>query len=535
MKENLATLGPEMVMVTGAFICLFVGLWRTAATRRATVWVAAATLAIAGLVVMWDCAAGVGGAGGEILSLYIKVMVVAMGMLLLMLVAQVPENLKQAKDAETAAKTGKGFEPGDVVRGEFFSFFLLSLSGVMLCAEANDLVWLFLALELTSLPTYVMVAIGRDRVTAQESAIKYFFLGALAAAVFLYGFALIYGATGVTEFGAIQTYVMNNGTTPLFIAGVVVAIVGIAFKIAAVPMHFYAADVYEGAAVPIAAFLAFVPKTAGFVSIILLLSLVGDPLPDQVTWLLWVMAAVTMTVGNVLGLIQNNVKRVLAYGSIAQSGYMLVALVGGTALQESDSLPNSALGNGVAAVLFYLVAYGLGSLGAFAVLGCLRARGEEADMLDDLAGLSKRHGGMGGIMLLSILSLVGLPPLVGFIGKIYLFGAALHHGFLGLVIIAVLNTAISAVYYLRIVSVCYFSEPSEHTQMSASLSRRVSAMVAAAAALLLGIGGNWLVKATNRVAANPTVTHDVQIVPHDGDFVETVDSSDTSHKRRGDH
>ena len=535
MKEKLATLGPEMVMVAGAFVCLFMGLWRTAAVRRATVWMAAATLAMAGLVVMWDYAAGAGVVGGGILGLYIKAMVVAMGMLLLMLVAQVPEHLKQAENAETAAETGKGFEPGDVVRGEFFSFFLLSLSGVMLCAEAGDLVWLFLALELTSLPTYVMVAIGRDRVTAQESAVKYFFLGALAAALFLYGFTLIYGATGLTEFGAIQAYVTDNGTTPLFITGVVVAIVGIAFKIAAVPMHFYAADVYEGAAVPITAFLAFVPKTAGFVSIILLLGLVGDPLPDQVTWLIWLMAAATMTVGNVLGLMQNNVKRMLAYGSIAQSGYMLVALVGGTTLQESDSLPNSALGNGVAAVLFYLVAYGLGSLGAFAVLACLRARGEEADMLDDLAGLSKRHGGMSGIMLLSVLSLVGLPPLVGFIGKIYLFGAAIHHGFVGLVIIAVLNTAISAVYYLRIISVCYFSEPSEQTQMSASLSRRVSAMAATTAALLLGIGGNWLVKATNRAATTPAVVHDAQIAPHNDGFVETVDASDISHKQRDDH
>ncbi len=494
MVEKLATLWPEITLLVGACVCLFLGLAPSAAARRAPAWIAAAALIVAALIAWFG--ADVHEMGG--LALYVKLMVVAVGLLLLMLVAQVPDQLKQVTEAE--AHAGSRFEPGDVMRGEFFAFFLLSLAGVMLCAGANDLVWLFLALELTSLPAYVMVAISRDRIAAQESAVKYFFLGAMAAAVFLYGFTLIYGATGTTQFDAIARSVGENGASPLSVTGLVLAVVGIGFKIAAVPMHFYAADVYEGAAVSVTAFLAFVPKTAGFVSIILLLGLGGQTLPEAVTWLVWAMAAATMTVGNVLGLLQHNVKRVLAYSSIAHSGYMLVALVGGVAASTG-----SALGNGVAAVLFYLIAYALGNLGAFAVLGCLRARGEEADTFDDISGLSNRHPALAAIMLVSMLSLVGLPPLVGFVGKVYLFGTAIQHGFVWLVIIAVLNSAVSAVYYLRIAAACYFGEPEERTQAAALGPRQFSAMIAAVAALLLGVSGNWLVNATIAAAA-PMVT-----------------------------
>ncbi|MEZ6190547.1 MAG: NADH-quinone oxidoreductase subunit N [Phycisphaerales bacterium] len=498
--EKVAGLWPEIVMLIGATACLFIGLSKGKGPRRSTPWIAALTLALAALVV---CKRG--DAGEQALALtgiahYIKLAVAGVGLILLMVAAGVPNRLRQTLDAEAARE----FEPGDVMTGEFYAFFLLSLTGVMLTAGAGDLVWLFLALELTSLPTYVMVATSRDRIEAQESAIKYFFLGALSAAIFLYGFALIYGATGSTEFAEItriaqeQIAANNNNVPGLLLMGIVLSVVGVCFKIAAVPMHFYAADVYEGAATPVTAFLAFVPKTAGAVALILLLSLVGWPLPAPIASLIWLIAVLTMTVGNVLGLLQNNVKRVLAYSSVAHSGYILVGLLAGPAVNQAAG---GALGDGIAAVLFYLVAYGLGTIASFAVLGCLRAGDREAQTYQHISGIHKKHPFLAALMLISVLSLVGLPPLVGFLGKVYLIGSAYGAGFIGLVIILVLNSAISAAYYLRIASACYFGEPDETVHSAGMFGRTAGALIAATLAIVLGVMGNGLVNASRNATA----------------------------------
>lgn len=495
MVEKFATLWPEIALLIGAVVCLITGLAPTQAVRRLTAPVAAVALIVAGVLVpMMDPTQSGLGLGG--ITLYVKLAVVGVGLVLVLIAAGVPDQLRQVREGEA----GPRFEPGNVMRGEFFAFFLLSLTGVMLTAGADDLVWLFLALELTSLPTYVMVATGRDNIEAQESAVKYFFLGALSAAVFLYGFALLYGATGFSDLANIrlvaQEQLAVGSLSPLLLVGLILSVVGICFKIAAVPMHFYAADVYEGAATPVTAFLAFVPKTAGFVAIVLLLSLVGWPLDrtpgvfdagDVLVYLLWAIAALTMTVGNVLGLLQNNVKRVLAYSSVAHSGYILVGLLAGPGLE-------GPLSDGIAAALFYLVAYGLGTIASFAVLGCLRARGEEAQTFDDISGLARRHPALAGIMLVSVLSLLGLPPLVGFLGKIYLFMPAYNGGFIWLVVIALLNSAISAAYYLRIASVMFFGKPTGEVEAQPVPARAVGAAVAAALTLVLGIAGAQLVR-----------------------------------------
>ena len=503
--QKVAGLWPEIVMLIGATACLFVGLSKGRGPRRSTPWIAALTLILAAVMVWYKPGPVEEGNPLAGMADYVKLAVAGVGLVLLMLAAGVPARLRQTIDAE-AART---FEPGDVITGEFFAFFLLSLTGVMLTAGASDLVWLFLALELTSLPTYVMVATSRDRIEAQESAVKYFFLGALSAAVFLYGFTLIYGATGSTDFGEItavvkQQFAANPGHVPgLLLMGMVLAVVGVCFKIAAVPMHFYAADVYEGAATPVTAFLAFVPKTAGAVALILLLSLIGWPLPDALAWLIWLIAALTMTVGNVLGLLQNNVKRVLAYSSIAHSGYILVGLLAGPAVAGGAG---GALGNGIAAVLFYLVAYGLGTIASFAVLGCLRAGDREAQTYRHISGLHKKHPFLAALMLVSVLSLVGLPPLVGFLGKVYLIGSAYGAGFKVLVVVLVLNSAISAAYYLHIASACYFGEPDDTVRPAGYFGRTAGALIAATLAVVLGIVGNGLVNATSTAAASPTAS-----------------------------
>jgi len=507
LSEKIATLWPEIILLTAACMAMLMGLSSRLMIRKATFWVTAGAMLLAAVAVILiqslaDHQSVQAGWLAPSMVAFIKLAIIGVGLLILLVAGAVPANLHQAQDEESQTAMGKLFEPANVISGEFFAFFLFSLTGAMLCAGAADLVWLFLALELTSLPTYVMVAITRDRIDALEAAVKYFFLGAMAAAVFLFGFTLIYGATGSTDFSVISRFVQLHGISPLMITGLVLAILGISFKIAAVPMHFYAADVYQGAAVPVTAFLAFVPKTAGFVSLIALLGLIRlhpDPSACQpLNWLLWIIAALTMTTGNVLGLLQNNVKRVLAYSSIAHSGYMLLGLLA----LNSQTSQTPHLGNGAAALLFYLVAYGLANLAAFAVLGCVRTRGREAQTFDDIAGLGRRTPALGAIMLVSVLSLIGLPPTIGFIGKVYLLGSAIQHGYTGLVIIAVINSAISVVYYLRIAAACYFEKPNEHTHPVSVLSRRIGAAIAAIAAIALGLAGSRLVDAAND-ATNP--------------------------------
>jgi NADH-quinone oxidoreductase subunit N len=496
MLVKLATLGPEIALLAAACLCLMFGLAKGVAARKAPAWIAAVGLVLAGGLVL------TGHGGTAAMTVYVKLAVAGVGLLLLMVAAALPEQWRQLQQAEAKPK----FEPADVHRGEFFAFFLFSLTGVMLTAGADDLVWLFLALELTSLPTYVMVATAKERLNAQESAVKYFFLGAMAAAIFLYGFTLMYGATGFTTLADIRAVALHQlahdqHLSPLLLMGIVLSVVGIAFKIAAVPMHFYAADVYEGAATPVTTMLAFVPKTAGFVALILILSVVGWPLPAPLAILLWVLAALTMTVGNVLGLLQSNVKRVLAYSSIAQSGYILVGLLAGPGAHDPTAA-GVLTGGGLAAVLFYLVAYGLATIAAFAVLGCLTVRGEEAATFDDLAGLSKRHPTLAATMLLAVLSLIGLPPMIGFLGKIYLFGAAVEAGYTELVVVAVLNSAISAAYYLRIAKACYFDESIAGVEpvLLPAPARRLGALIAAVLALALGIFGGRLVDAARSAA-----------------------------------
>ncbi len=516
MMERITTLWPEIVVLIGACASMLLGLSPSVITRRATPWVVGITLVIAGIVTLgWPAGAVLGP-----MVDYVKLAVIGVGLLLLAVVAGVPDQLRAVIETDERQIAGRGFEPANTLRGEFYAFFLFSVAGVMITAGARDLVWLFLALELTSLPGYIMVATSRDRIQAQEAAVKYFFLGAMAAAVFLYGFTLIYGATGTTEFTGIRDAIVAQYTDtgslhPLLIAGFALAIVGIAFKIAAAPMHGYVADVYQGANVAVSAFLAFVPKTSGFVALILLLGLIpndifaSQQLPPALFWLIWIMAAATMTIGNVLGVLQNNIKRLLAYSSVAHSGYMLVPLIAGAVPTSGEP------GGGGAAVLFYLVAYGLATLGAFAVLGCLQQRGEEAQTFSDISGLARRHPMLGAVLLLSVLSLIGLPPMVGFVGKVYLFKTA-YDGTGGataaivLVVIAVINSAISAVYYLRIAAASFFGDGREAAQPIAAPARLTGAAIAAVVALILGLSASHLVDAARAAgyAARPPLARD---------------------------
>lgn len=398
--------------------------------------------------------------------------------------------------------------PEDSEQPEYFSLILFSLAGIMLVAVANDLVLLFLALELVSVPTYILIGLSRKDVRAQEATGKYFFLGAFAAALMLYGFSFLYGAAGTMQLFPVggETRCLANVlirpealADKLTMVGLLFVIGGLAFKIAAVPMHFYVADVYQGAASPMTGMLGFVPKFAGFIALIRIFSMTGWAMSDAMFWLLWALAALTMTVGNTLALMQQNVKRTLAYSSVAHSGYMLVALLAGPGGLSPNAVDHeSPLRNGLSALLFYMVMYGVMNLGAFAAFSCLRKTGDEGDddsveRLEDVAGCARKHPWAALALAICLLSLMGMPPTGGFLGKLYLLSSAMSSEagtarampMLALVIIGVLNSAIAAAYYLRIIAACYLGKPADG--IHASRCRMLHVGLAACAVLVMAL------------------------------------------------
>lgn len=528
MVDKLRFLYPEMVLFVGTVLVMLLGLSPRRVVRRSCAWISVVSLVAAG-VVAWLHSPQMPNSPLPGLMPFAKVMIAAVGVLLVMLLAGTVD-----RDFEAGIDSGKKFDALNSNRAEFYAFFLFSITGLMLCTTADDLIWVFLALELTSLPTYVMVSISTARSRSQEAGVKYFFLGALGAATFLYGFAMLYGATGTTQlFGTpgdpgiaevLAAQVGAGGLSPLAMIGMVISIVGVSFKIAAVPMHFYTPDVYQGASTGVSAMLAFVPKAAGFFVLMLLLGCVGwgGPvgLPEPLRVLLWVMAALTMTVGNVMAVLQDNVKRILAYSSIAHSGYMLVGLIVGPGAAAAVNAPGAGTlaGNGLAAVLFYLMCYGFMNLGAFGVLACLeRSRtpageSEEVETVDDLRGLFRTHPMLAGIMVLCALSLLGFPILLGFIGKLYLFTSAISAGELLLVIVMGLNSAIGAFYYLRLVFAPFLSDPDGATEphrTTAFGARVFASAVSAASVIALVFPSARLMRACDeatRFTARPPAT-----------------------------
>lgn len=494
MIERIGASYPEIFLFAVTCVVMIIGLSKNLEIRKLCSPIAAAGLF--GSIVM-ALATSVEGASTNYLQhlpIYGKVLAAAMGLLLLLVMAGVPD-----RQYEAAVAGGVKFDPIRSTRAEFYSFFLFSITGLMLCAGADDLILLFLALELTSLPTYVMVTISTNRNRSMEAGVKYFFLGALGAAMFLYGFAMLYGVAGTTNLNVIHQVlvqqVATGGLNGIATVGVLMSVLGVCFKIAAVPMHFYTPDVYQGAASPVSAFLAFVPKAAGFFALMLLVGAVGwgvgaqyGALPDPLYQVLAIVAVLTMTVGNVLALLQRSVKRILAYSSIAHSGYMLVGLVAGPGKTGTFS------SSGLAAILFYLLTYGVMNLGAFAVVACLERRNadgsvDEAEDITDIRGLCRTRPVLGWTMVLSSVGLLGLPPLLGFWAKLPLFTSGIAAGETVLVVILGLNSAIAAYYYLGLAKAALLEspEPAREASMapSALTPRVAAAMISAIGVVLL--------------------------------------------------
>ncbi len=358
----------------------------------------------------------------------------------------------------------------DLPAGEFHSLLLFATVGMMLMASAGDLVIVFLGLEILSIATYVLAGFRRSDTRSNESSLKYFILGSFASAFLLYGIALIYGATatgpdqpGTTNIALIAARANHSLYPPLLFAGIAMLLVGFGFKIATAPFHVWTPDVYEGAPTPVTAFMAAGPKAAGFASFMRVF-LFGFPIVSAAvgtagyahqTWVnaLAIMAALTMSIGNVVAIVQNNVKRMLAYSSIAHAGYALVGFVAaGTATDPVQR--NAAL----TSVVFYLLTYAVMNMGAFAIITIIARKGDHKNNVEDYSGIGFRSPVLAFSLSIFLLSLLGMPLTAGFMGKIMVFSAALNQGYLWLVVLGVLNTAVSAYYYLRLIIVMFFRD-----------------------------------------------------------------------------
>jgi NADH-quinone oxidoreductase subunit N len=355
--------------------------------------------------------------------------------------------------------------------GEFHSLLLFATVGMMLMASGGDLVIIFLGLEILSIATYVMAGFRKTDRRSNESSMKYFILGSFSSAFLLYGIALIYGATATANGGAGTTNIREIAERldaslypPLLYAGAALLLIGFGFKIATAPFHVWTPDVYEGAPTPVTAFMAAGPKAAGFASFmrvfLFAFPFVAAGAASQgaqlhAVWIqaLWLIAVLTMTVGNVVALVQTNVKRMLAYSSIAHAGYALVGFIAAGATGDSIERREA-----IAAVVFYLLAYAVMNLGAFAVVTLIARSGDRRTAIEDYNGIGFRAPVLAYSLALFLLSLIGIPLTAGFMGKVMVFRAALNQGYVWLVVIGVLNSAVSVYYYLRLIVVMFFRE-----------------------------------------------------------------------------
>jgi len=366
-----------------------------------------------------------------------------------------------------------------VARGEYYPLLMFTVSGMMLMAYANDLIVVFLALELLSIPLYILSGFSRARnAVSEESAFKYFLLGTFSSAFVLYGIALIFGATARTDLpgimAAAQSAPINVG---LFVAGAALLLVGFGFKVGAAPFHQWTPDVYQGAPSSVTGFMSVGAKAAGFAALVRVFVVALPSIQADLTPILWGLAALTMLVGNIVAVAQNNIKRLLAYSSIAHAGYLLMAFVPfGNPQVVNDS---------VAALLVYLAAYAFTSLGAWAVVVALEQEEGKGLELADYAGLGRKNPWLAIPMAIFMLSFTGIPPTLGFFGKFYLFGTAVRGGFVDLAIIGVITSLISAYYYLRVV-VVMFMRPGEPV-VARDTWATITAVACALVVMLVGL------------------------------------------------
>ncbi|MGA8221887.1 MAG: NADH-quinone oxidoreductase subunit N [Candidatus Acidiferrales bacterium] len=367
-------------------------------------------------------------------------------------------------------------EDEGIQRGEYYALVLFATAGMGILAGANEMVTAFIGLEMSSISSYILAGFRKRAMQSNEASLKYFILGSFATAFFLYGIAMVYGATATTRIDLVQAALLGMGRPPaLVILGLGLIFVGLGFKVVAAPFQIYAPDVYEGSPTPVTALLASGPKAATFALMLRIFYVSFGSTSSIWFWAVWGSAILTMCIGNFAALVQTNVKRMLAYSSIAHAGYILVAFAACTDL-------------GVAAVLFYMAAYVLMKVGAFLVLAHLGQKGEKRLEIQDYAGLGHKQPVLAACFTLFLLSLLGLPATGGFLGKFFAFQAALDSRVVWLVVIAAINSVVGSYYYLRVIVAMYFWEPSkEYVPTAVAPSLSVGLGIAAAGVVYLGL------------------------------------------------
>lgn len=372
---------------------------------------------------------------------------------------------------------------------EYHALLLYSIAGQCLMVAANELIMIFLGLEISSIASYILAGYLRDDKRANESALKYFLLGSFATGFFLYGVAFIYGATGTVNLSAVHAALTGPNPPATVFVGVAAALmfVGLGFKVSASPFQIWAPDVYQGAPTPVTAFLSAGPKAAAFAVFFRIFMTAFQPIANGWEPLVWISALLSMTIGNFAALLQSNVKRLLAYSSIAHAGYVMVALTAGSDI-------------GTAAAMFYLAAYAFMNIGAFAVVSHLSGKGERYQGVEDFDGLGQKQPMTAAMLSIFLLSLIGVPLTGGFFGKFYIFKAALESHLVWLTVLGLLNSAVAAYYYLRILVAMYMHEPSEAASDAEPLSPGLSAalILPALGTLVLGIFPSWVLDFAGR-------------------------------------
>ncbi|MCC5995323.1 MAG: NADH-quinone oxidoreductase subunit NuoN [Oceanicaulis sp.] len=475
LLSDLRLLTPELILAVGAMAFLLLGVyWKgEAAAARLVMRLSIALLLVCAGVSIWMA----GGEGGtafhdafklDAFTLYAKTVI-------------------YLASAGALVLASKYLETERLARFEYPVLALLAVLGMSVMVSSNDLITLYLGIELQSLSLYILAAFNRDSLRASEAGLKYFVLGALSSGLLLYGASLIYGFAGSTGFDAIAAAAGEDGAKIGLLFGLVFLISGLAFKISAAPFHMWTPDVYEGAPTPVAAFFATAPKLAAMVLIARVVYEPFAPMTDEWRQIIVVLAILSMGVGAFGALMQTNIKRLMGYSSIGNMGYALVGLAAGTAL-------------GLWSVLFYMTLYVIGVLGAFAVILSMRRSEGMVERIDDLKGLSKTHPALGWSMTALMFSIGGMPFLVGFFGKLFVFYAAASAGLWWLMLIGLVFSAVSIAYYLRVVKVIWFDEPEAGFEPAPAGVALISRAAALATVALVPVAGVMLALAINATA-----------------------------------
>jgi len=461
---DLMPLLPELLLVGGAFVLLMLDLFLGESRRIVTHLLAIGLL----LGTAWLAAAGVGGHGTVLGGMFVR--------------DDMADVLKAGACILTALALVYAWpflRQRGLYQGEVAVLMLFAVAGMMLLISAGNLVMVYLGLEMLALCSYALVAIDRDSPVASEAAIKYFVLGSLSSGLLLYGLSLLYGATGTLDLAVLRSAIAASPETTLLLTGTVFAVAGIAFKFGAAPFHMWVPDTYQGAPTPITLFIGSAPELASFALAFRLLEGGVGPLDDRWRLLIAGLAVASLVVGNLIALVQGNLKRMLAYSAVSHIGFVFLGFAGGSA-------------TGYAAAMFYVISYAIMSAAAFGAIIVLSNQGFEADRIDDFKGLNARSPWLAALVLCIMFSLAGIPPFLGFWAKLAVLRAAIEGGMLWLAIVGIVAAVVGAFYYLRVVKVMYFDEPVGELVPRNDRPLQVAFGINALALLVLGIFWNPL-------------------------------------------